>query len=175
MSDRTTSRNQSEGDAMHNDPWGDRGNQGPPDLDEAIKKLQGQLSGLFGGGSSGGGSGGGFLKGLSTLGFFGVFAALAAVYVVMGVYTVDEQERVLEFQFGSAKNELETAGIHWYAPIIETTERVNVTQVQSHQHQALMLTKDENIVDVSLTVQWVIDDAQAFLVNVREPKKSTLD
>ena len=90
----------------------------------------------------------------------------------MGVYTVDEQERVLEFQFGSAKNELETAGIHWYAPIIETTERVNVTQVQSHQHQALMLTKDENIVDVSLTVQWVIDDAQAFLVNVREPKKS---
>ena len=35
-----------------------------------------------------------------------------------------------------------------------------------------MLTKDENIVDVSLTVQWVIDDAQAYLVNVREPKKS---
>ena len=33
--------------AIHNDPWGDRGNQGPPDLDEAIKKLQGQLSGLF--------------------------------------------------------------------------------------------------------------------------------
>ena len=48
---------------------------------------------------------------------------------------------------------------------------MNVTQVQSHQHQALMLTKDENIVDVSLTVQWVIDDAQAYLVNVREPKK----
>ena len=173
MSDRTIPPNKTKAGAIHNDPWGDRGNQGPPDLDEAIKKLQGQLSGLFGGGSSGdGGSGGGFLKGLSTLGFFGVFAAVAAAYVVFGIYTVDEQERVLEFQFGSAKNELETAGIHWYAPIIETTERVNVTQVQSHQHQALMLTKDENIVDVSLTVQWVIDDAQAYLVNVREPKKS---
>ena len=64
MSDRITPPNKTKAGAIHNDPWGDRGNQGPPDLDEAIKKLQGQLSGLFGGGSSGGGgSGGGFLKG----------------------------------------------------------------------------------------------------------------
>ena len=70
MSDRTTPPNETKAGVIHNDPWGDRGNQGPPDLDEAIKKLQGQLSGLFGGGSSGGGgSGGGFLKGLSTFGF----------------------------------------------------------------------------------------------------------
>ena len=46
MSDRTTPPNETKAGAIHNDPWGDRGNQGPPDLDEAIKKLQGQLSGL---------------------------------------------------------------------------------------------------------------------------------
>ena len=97
MSDRTTTPNKTKAGAIHNDPWGDRGNQGPPDLDEAIKKLQGQLSGLFGGGSSGGGgSGGGFLKGLSTLGFFGVFAAVAAAYVVLGIFQRTSRRQFLQ-------------------------------------------------------------------------------
>ena len=159
--------NESGGDDK--DPWGNRGNQGPPDLDEAMRKLQSQLSGLFGGKGSSGGSGvTGPSRGMIWL---GVLAAVV-IYVIAGVYQVDEQERGVVFRFGEVQPELKTAGLKWYPILIDRVEKVNVTQVQSHNHQALMLTKDENIVDVSLTVQWVIDDAAAFLVNVREPRKS---
>lgn len=160
--------NESGGDDK--DPWGNRGNQGPPDLDEAIRKLQSQLSGLFGGGGKGPSSGSvpGPSKGMIWL---GVVAALV-VYIFSGIYQVDEQERGVVFRFGEVQPDLKTAGLHWYPRFIDRVEPVNVTQVQSHNHQALMLTKDENIVDVSLTVQWVIDDAAAFLVEVREPRKS---
>ena len=160
--------NESGGDDK--DPWGNRGNQGPPDLDEAIRKLQSQLSGLFGGGGKGPSSASvtGPSKGMIWL---GVVAALV-VYIFSGIYQVDEQERGVVFRFGEVQPDLKTAGLHWYPRFIDRVEPVNVTQVQSHNHQALMLTKDENIVDVSLTVQWVIDDAAAFLVEVREPRKS---
>ena len=159
--------NESGGDDK--DPWGNRGNQGPPDLDEAMRKLQSQLSGLFGGKGPSGGSGvTGPSRGMIWL---GVLAAVV-IYGIAGVYQIDEQERGVVFRFGEVQPNLKTAGLKWNPRFIDRVEKVNVTQVQSHNHQALMLTKDENIVDVSLTVQWVIDDAAAFLVNVREPKKS---
>ena len=73
--------NESGGDDK--DPWGNRGNQGPPDLDEAIRKLQSQLSGLFGGGGKGPSSGGvsGPSKGMIWL---GVVAAVVA-YIFSGI------------------------------------------------------------------------------------------
>ena len=78
------------------DPWGNRGDQGPPDLDEAIRKLQAQLAGIFGGGqrnASGGGSG---LSG-GVLGLI-AFVALAA-YGFFGIYQIDQQERGVVFRF----------------------------------------------------------------------------
>jgi len=155
------------------DPWGNRGNNndGPPDLDEAIRKLQGQLSGMFGGGG-GQGSKDGSGNGLSS-GSIGLVVLLAlGLYAFAGVYQVDEQERGVVFRFGKVLDEEVGPGLHWNAPVIDQVDIVNVTQVQSHSHQALMLTEDENIVDVSLTVQWVIDSAPNFLVNVREPRDS---
>ena len=154
------------------DPWGNRGNKndGPPDLDEAIRKLQGQLSGMFGGGGGGdkGDSGSKLSRGSISL-----FVVLAlGLYAFAGVYQVDEQERVVIFRFGQALSEEVGPGLHWNPPIIDERTSVNVTQVQSHSHQALMLTEDENIVDVSLTVQWVIDSASNFVINVREPRDS---
>ncbi|MEZ7817997.1 MAG: membrane protease subunit HflK [Candidatus Azotimanducaceae bacterium] len=148
------------------DPWGNRGEQGPPDLDEAIRKLQGQLSGLFGGGKGPGG--GGISAGSISL----LIIVLAGLYVFSGVYQVDEQERGVVFRFGKLMDEEVTPGLHWNPPLIDQVQLVNVTQVQSHSHQASMLTKDENIVDISLTVQWVIASAADYLINVRDPKKS---
>lgn len=156
------------------DPWGNRGNNndGPPDLDEAIRKLQGQLAGMFGGGGGGNGSKGGSGNGLS-MGSIGLIIILALVlYGFAGVYQVDQQERGVVFRFGSMLPGEVGPGLHWNPPLIDQVDLVNVTQVQSHSHQALMLTEDENIVDVSLTVQWVIDSAPNFLVNVREPRDS---
>ena len=149
------------------DPWGNRGEQGPPDLDEAIRKLQGQLSGLFGGGKGPGGGGGISAGSISLL-----IIVLAGLYVFSGVYQVDEQERGVVFRFGKLMDEEVTPGLHWNPPLIDQVQLVNVTQVQSHSHQASMLTKDENIVDISLTVQWVIASAADYLINVRDPKKS---
>jgi len=151
------------------DPWGNRGDQGPPDLDEAIRKLQGRLSGLFGGGKGSTGGGG---RGISAGSMSLLLIVLAGLYVFSGVYQVDEQERGVVFRFGKLMDEEVTPGLHWNPPLIDQVQLVNVTQVQSHSHQASMLTKDENIVDISLTVQWVIASAADYLINVRDPKKS---
>jgi len=151
------------------DPWGNRGDQGPPDLDEAFKKLQAQLAGIFGGGRGGeGGAGGAFNAGL-----FGILLVVAAIiYGALGVYQLDAQERGVVFRFGELQSDIVMPGLHWNAPIIDRVEKVNVTRVNSHSHQALMLTEDENIVDVSLTVQWVVNDPASYLVNVRNPRIS---
>ncbi|TDI93854.1 MAG: FtsH protease activity modulator HflK [Chloroflexi bacterium] len=150
------------------DPWGSRGDQGPPDLDEAFKKLQAQLAGIFGGGRGGSGTGSGF-----SLNLFGlILLAVAVIYGALGVYQLDAQERGVIFRFGAVLPDVELSGLHWNAPIIDVVEKVNVTRVNSVSHQALMLTEDENIVDVSLTVQWVVGDPVAFLVNVRNPQTS---
>ncbi|MBL6708898.1 MAG: FtsH protease activity modulator HflK [Pseudomonadales bacterium] len=154
------------------DPWGNRGNKndGPPDLDEAIRKLQGQLSGMFGGGGGGDKDGSGSRLSGGSISLFVVLAL--GLYAAAGVYQVDEQERGVIFRFGQVLPEEVGPGLHWNPPIIDEKNLVNVTQVQSHSHQALMLTEDENIVDVSLTVQWVIDSASNFVINVREPRDS---
>jgi modulator of FtsH protease HflK len=148
------------------DPWGNRGDQGPPDLDEAFKKLQAQLAGIFGGGSGGGGSG-------INRGMFGlILVVLLLGYGFMGLYQIDQGERGIVFRFGAVQEQVVMPGLHWNPPIIDVVEKVNVTRVNSHSHQALMLTEDENIVDVAVTVQFVVHDPVAFLVNVRTPRAS---
>jgi membrane protease subunit HflK len=150
------------------DPWGNRGDQGPPDLNEAFKKLQAQLSGIFGGGSGGGGGAGGL--NLRMFGF--ILVGLAVVYGFLGLYQVDQGERGVVFRFGAVQENVVMPGLHWNPPLIDVVEKVNVTRVNSHSHQALMLTEDENIVDVALTVQYVVSDPIAYLVNVRAPRSS---
>ncbi|MGA0839852.1 MAG: FtsH protease activity modulator HflK [Pseudomonadales bacterium] len=151
------------------DPWGNRGDQGPPDLDEAFRKLQAQLAGIFGGGRGSAGSpGGGFNAKV-----FGILLGLGAIgYFALGLYQVDQGEQGVVFRFGAVQEQVVGPGLHWNPPIIDRVEKVNVTRINSHSHQALMLTEDENIVDVSLTVQYVVADPKAFLVNVRDPRVS---
>ena len=83
--------NEPGGGDNNKDPWGNRGDQGPPDLDEAIRKLQAQLSGIFGGkgGSGGGGAGASLSSGAIGL----VVFVLLAIYTFTGIYQVDQQER----------------------------------------------------------------------------------
>src|SRR6056297_1491157 len=109
------------------DPWGNRGDQGPPDLDEALKKLQAQLSGIFGGGSGGGGGGG---INLRMFGF--VLVALAAVYGFLGLYQIDQGERGVVFRLGAVQDDVVMPGLHWNPPLIDVVEKVNVTRVNSH-------------------------------------------
>ncbi len=150
------------------DPWGGRGDQGPPDLDEAFKKLQQQLAGIFGGGGGGSSSGSGF--NLNMAGIAG--AVLVIAYIAFGVYQVDQQERGVVFRFGKVQDDVVMPGLHWNPPIVDRVELVNVTRLNSKRHNALMLTEDENIVDVSLTVQWLVNNPVDYLVRVRDPQIS---
>ncbi len=150
------------------DPWGTQGDQGPPDLDEALRKLQGQLSGIFG--RRGGGGGSGTRGGGINLSMFGIaLAVLLLGYGFWGLYQVDQQERGVVFRFGEVRDDVVMPGLHWNPPIIDRVERVNVTRVNDHEHQALMLTEDENIVDIGMTVQYVIDNPVDYLVKVKNP------
>ena len=124
------------------DPWGGRdsgkNNDGPPDLDEAFKKLQDKLNGIFGGGSGGGKSSGGASFGS----LFAVAAIIAAVfYVGAGVYQVDAKERAVVLKFG-AFSEIKTEGLNWNAPLITEVYIVNVTGERQYPSRGLMLTED---------------------------------
>ncbi len=152
------------------DPWGGN-DQGPPDLDEALKKLQQRLGGLFGGGGSGGGSGG-IGGGKFSSALLGVVAAGAlTVWALLGFYQLDEQERAVVLRFGEYHATLQP-GLQWNPPIIDEVIKLNVTKVRATSLREVMLTKDENIVEVSMSVQYVIDNPEKFILEVRDPEVS---
>lgn len=156
--------NEPGGGNRQRDPWGGK-DQGPPDLDEALRKLQDQLNGLFGGRSGGGSS-----KGAG--GLVGILVIIAAtVWGLMGLTQIGEQERAVVLRLGEY-NRLAQPGLFWYPRGIDTISRVNITQVRSAQFGETMLTQDENIVDVNMSVQYVIDDPKNFVLEVRDPERS---
>ena len=154
------------------DPWGgNNSNQGPPDLDEVLKNLQAKLQGLFGGGSGGGSSSGG-----SSPAFSGAVVAVLVVlallvWAVMGVYQVDQQQRGVVLRFGKYYDTVQP-GLQWNPPIIDDVTLLNVTKVRSISLREIMLTQDENIVEVQLSVQYVIDNPVDFVLKVRDPERS---
>jgi modulator of FtsH protease HflK len=175
------------------DPWSGRGDQkGPPDLDEAIRSLQEKLSNIFGGNKSGGGNGGDspglFSTGnaMKNLGFIAI--AIVVFWVLSGFYIVDEGIQGVETSFGKYTVTTDS-GLNWHIPApIEQVEKINVQQQRyievgyrsggngqaqgtvSVPKEALMLTKDENYIDVQLAVQYQVKDAKAFLFNLVDPE-----
>ena len=153
------------------DPWGGNNkNDGPPDLDEALKKLQEKLNGIFGGGSNSGGNG----ASAPSLGGGAIFALLVLVAVVwagLGVYQVDEKETAVALRFGKYLDSY-GSGLHWNPPLIDKVVKVRVTEERQYSSRGMMLTEDENIVELPLTVQYNISDAKAFVLNVKGPEIS---
>lgn len=152
------------------DPWGGRGggNDGPPDLDEAFKKLQDKLNNMFGGsGNKSGGSSGGAVGLILSL----ILGGLALVYVISGFFQVDAKERAVVFQFGAFK-EIKDQGLGWSAPWFTKVFIVNVTSENQYPTKGLMLTQDESIVELPITVQWNVADVKAYVLNVYNPEAS---
>jgi membrane protease subunit HflK len=155
------------------DPWGGRrggDRKGPPDLDEAFRKLQNSLNGMFGGKkSSGGGNadrkGGGF--GLIAI----VVAVIAVMWLYSAIYVVDEQEQAVVLRFGEYY-ETVGPGLNIYFPPIDRKFQENVTRERAYTKQGQMLTEDENILEVPLTVQYKISNLQDFVLNVDQPEVS---
>ncbi len=178
-----------------NDPqWGKRpggGNQGPPDLDEIWRNLNRKLNRLLGGkGGGSGDSGGGASGGPSPAavgGGAGLLIVLAVViWLASGFYIVNEGQEGVVLRFGKFVQTTQP-GPRWHLPYpIESAEVVNVKQVRTVEvgyrnnvkskvlKEALMLTDDENIVDVQFAVQYVLKSPNDYLFNHRAPDDSVL-
>jgi membrane protease subunit HflK len=152
------------------DPWGGGGkrNDGPPDLDELLRKLQQKLSGLFGGGGSGPGAASG---GSGRFPWSLVIIVLAVLYGLLGFYQVNANESAVVMRLGKYHT-TETSGLHWNPPLIDSVTKVNMTEVRTERTTGQMLTEDSNIVEVVLTVQWHVDDGESYVLRVRDPVKS---
>ena len=163
--------NEPGGNSNNQDPWGGRrggGDQkGPPDLDEAFRKLQDSLNGLFGGKKRGSGSGSG--------GGYGLFAIIlglfVAVWLYSAIYIVDAQEQAVILRFGEY-HETVGDGLNIYFPPIDRKFQENVTAERTYSTTSQMLTEDENIVEVPLTVQYKISNLKDFVLNVDQPEVS---
>lgn len=175
------------------DPWSGRGDQkGPPDLDEAIRSLQEKIAKFFGGGDGGGDDGNNnnerqpsHFPQTSSIGLGLLAGGVLLFWGFSGFYTVDEGNHGVETRFGHYVATTQS-GLNWHLPApIERVEIVNVKQQRyievgyrsggtelatgSVPKEALMLTKDENYVDVRLAVQYQVKDAKQFLFNVVNP------
>ncbi len=151
------------------DPWGQRNNDGPPDLDELFKNLKDKFGGLLGGGGKGRipkvPSGPGNISGI--IGFFAIAALV--VWALTGIYIVDEGWRGVEIRFGE-RTVVTQAGPHWHLPYpIEDVELVNVADIRTARSRSKMLTSDENIVVMSIEIQYNVKNAQDFAFEIRDP------
>ena len=178
------------GGSGNKDPWGGnkKDEQGPPDLDEVVKKLQQKFGALFGGGGgprSTDSGGGGHVGSIG----FGLIAAIAiVVWAVSGVYIVEEGTRGVVLQFGKY-NKTTQPGPHWYPRGIQSVETVDIENIRSISigfraasggrsgassvgQESLMLTQDENIVDVKLAVQYKVSSASDYIFNDKDPETS---
>ncbi|MBI4757116.1 MAG: FtsH protease activity modulator HflK [Betaproteobacteria bacterium] len=181
-----------------NDPqWGNRGggnrdggnrggNQGPPDLEELWRDFNRRLSALFGGrGGNGSGDSGGRPPRLSPRQFGGglgmVLALVVVIWMASGFYIVDASQRGVVLQFGRFLQTTEP-GLRWRLPYpVQSHELVNLTGVRTVEigyrgqernkvlKEALMLTDDENIINIQFAVQYILRDPQEYLFNNRLP------
>jgi modulator of FtsH protease HflK len=178
------------------DRGGNRGpaGNGPPDIDELIARAQGVIRSLlpprFGGG---GRRGGGFGAGRGGRGGILIAAALVAIWLVSGFYRVQPDEQGVVLRFG-AFDRTTLPGLNYHLPWpVESVLRPQVTRINREEigyrsagaegrmeqgrdaagrdvlAESLMLTGDENIIDIDFAVFWRIRDAGAYLFNTRHP------
>ena len=151
-------------------PWGQGpnrprgGNGGPPDLDDIIRRGQDRLRGVVPGGFNGG------VIAIAV-------AAVVVFWLIQCIYTVQPDERGVELRFGKPKEEVSLPGLHFHLWPLENVEMVKITEQQqnvgakanSGSSTGLMLSGDQNIVNVQFSVLFTVSDPKAFLFNLEEP------
>ncbi|MEW5893006.1 MAG: FtsH protease activity modulator HflK [Pseudomonadota bacterium] len=179
-----------------NDPqWGKdtnprgRGDGGPPDLDELWRNFNQRLNDLFKRKGGGGGAGGGFGKGMPGFQLPGIgliVGVILAVWLASGFYIVDAGQRGVVLRFGKYV-ETTQPGPRWHLPYpFETVEKVNIDQVRTVEvgyrnnvkskvpSESLMLTDDENIIDLQFSVQYTLKDPEDYLFKNRNPDEAVM-
>jgi modulator of FtsH protease HflK len=172
--------------------FGQKNNEGPPDLDEVFRDLTEKINNLFGK-KSGGNNSGNSKPSAGKNGFdvpvLPVLAFIVAIWLATGYYSVKEGSVGVEQRFGKF-TKTTSAGPNWHLPYpIEEVEVVNMEQVRRLEvgyrssgegvggktrqpSEALMLTEDENIIDMQVAVQYKLKNAVDFLYNNREAEKA---
>lgn len=176
-----------------NDPqWGRRGggggNDGPPDLDEMWRKFSQKLNGIFGRRGAGSGGGGGDAPNMRQIGGgFGLIAGLVLlVWLASGFYIVVEGQRGVVLTLGKF-SEVTNSGLRWRIPYpIQSHEIVDLTGVRTVEigyrnsvktkvlRESLMLTDDENIIDIQFAAQYVLKDPTEYLFNNRRTDETVM-
>ncbi|MDH2918404.1 MAG: FtsH protease activity modulator HflK [Sideroxydans sp.] len=174
-----------------NDPqWGKNNNGGPPDLEELLRKLNAKIAALMGGKNARGNNNGSnngapntptpsIAGGVGLVAIIGLF-----IWLATGFYIVDASQRGVVLRFGKQVETTE-AGPRWHFPYpIETVEMVNLSQVRTMEvgyrdnvknkmlKESLMLTDDENIIDIQFAVQYTLRDPGEYLFNNRNPDEN---
>ena len=188
--------NRGEGDGDKPNGGGPRRpNQGPPDLEELWRDFNRKLNGMFGKKGGNGGNGGGDGPRMPQVDFnpkflgggIGLLVALAVVvWLASGFYIVDASQRGIVLQFGKYKETTEP-GLRWRLPYpIQSVDLVNLTGVRTIEigyrgsernkvlKEALMLTDDENIVNIQFAVQYILSDPSEYLFNNRHPDEAVM-
>ncbi len=159
-----------------NDPqWGNRKNGGPPDLEEMLRNFNKKISGLLGGK----GGGGEPSHGNAGSGIGLIVAIVVLIWLGSGFYIVDPSQRGIVLHFGKFSDATQP-GPHWHWPYpIESVEIVNMSQVRTVEvgyrdnpknkrlQESLMLTEDQNIIDIQFSVQYYLKDPVDYVFNNR--------
>jgi len=174
-----------------NDPqWGrNKGDSGPPDLDDVLRNVNKKINNIFGqkkGGGNDEGSPPPGPKQHSSGSIATILGLLAVVWLGSGLYIVDEGHRGVVLRFGEYADTA-PAGLRWHMPYpIEKVEIVNVSQVRTVEigyrnnvrskvlRESLMLTDDENIIDIQFAVQYILNNPENFLFKNRNPDEAVL-
>jgi len=154
------------GNGGGNRPPGGGGNQ-PPDLEDIIRKGQDQIKKAIPGGG-----------GFSPLSFGIGAVVLIGLYLTQAFYTIQEDELGVELRFGKPKEEVSSAGLHFHLWPVETYEiantaenQINIGSTNRSGPSGLMLSGDQNIVDVAFSILYQVNAPNDYLFNVREPEE----
>jgi len=179
-------------------PWGGRpggnggggGGQQPPDLEELLRRSQEKVKRIFPGGGGSGGGGFNLGSGGSKRPLVLIPLVLLVLWLLSGIYQVRQEERGVVLRFGE-QVAVKDPGLHWHWPApIESVLTPKVTIVNRVEvgfrsaggaigrgdagrdisSESLMLTGDENIVDINFVVLWFIDKPEDFLFKIRDPE-----
>lgn len=172
-----------EGGSPWNRPGGREAGKGGSDLEEQMRRMQDRFRQRRGGGGGGGngrgGGAGGAGRGIGPLGILVIAGVGLLAWLSTSVVVVAPEQQAAVFRFGKWQTNY-GPGLHFHLPApIERHRLLNVerrveTRIGATLDQSLMLTQDENIVDIQFSVFWKIDteDPQDYLLNVRGPEET---
>jgi modulator of FtsH protease HflK len=146
------------------DPWGNKNkNDGPPELDEMLNNLSKKISKFFGGSGKGGGN--------AAFGIIPVIVVALIIWAAQGIYTINEQERGVVLRFGEF-DRIETSGLGWVPLGVEKVKKVNVNKLREQRVAGVILTKDLNLIDVEIGIQYRVDNPKDYLFELAQPENT---